>query len=222
MAALLARKEALNRLFSGVPQPEAPAARHRCSLAHGEPITVLASGYSREELLSIRGWLRLPSWKVVECPARAESLEDFAAVRAKVVLLNERVWAKGWRHALATLREMPHRPRAVLTAAPDQQLAVSFLLEGGFEVVPTPLEGGELLRAAGMAWLEWRAKAPGQTAPEPCACAAYFKAVPGNRRKADGPAARHRTPESQRPLGLAVRFGGFAVQRRHRVDKHPA
>ena len=63
----------------------------------------------------------------------------------------------GWLELLAETRTLDHPPKVIVASRQaDDRLWADVLHQGGYDVLPMPLECSEVLRTVSMAWLEWR------------------------------------------------------------------
>ena len=62
-----------------------------------------------------------------------------------------------WADLLALTRKLSNPPKVIVASrAADDHLWADVLHQGGYDVLPLPLQASEALRMVSMAWLEWR------------------------------------------------------------------
>jgi DNA-binding NtrC family response regulator len=62
-----------------------------------------------------------------------------------------------WLELLSETRNLEHPPKVIVASRQaDDRLWADVLHQGGYDVLPMPLESSEVLRTVSMAWLEWR------------------------------------------------------------------
>jgi len=62
-----------------------------------------------------------------------------------------------WLDLLSETRNFDHPPKVIVASRrADDRLWAEVLHQGGYDVMPMPLEAPEVLRTVSMAWLEWR------------------------------------------------------------------
>src|SRR5579872_5693689 len=68
-----------------------------------------------------------------------------------------------WSDLLASTQELPHPPKVlVYSGRTDQDLGSEVLNAGGYELLSTPLQRDEILRATSLACRTWREETRGQ------------------------------------------------------------
>jgi len=62
-----------------------------------------------------------------------------------------------WLELLSETRNLEFPPKVIVASRQaDDRLWADVLHQGGYDVLPMPLQASEVLRTVSMAWLEWR------------------------------------------------------------------
>jgi DNA-binding NtrC family response regulator len=77
-----------------------------------------------------------------------------------------------WLQLLEETRRLAHPPKVIIASRQaDDRMWAEVLHQGGYDVLPLPLESGEVVRTVSMAWLEWRHEHETEAAEAPRAMA---------------------------------------------------
>ena len=77
-----------------------------------------------------------------------------------------------WLQLLEETRNLVHPPKVIIASRQaDDRMWAEVLHQGGYDVLPLPLESGEVVRTVSMAWLEWRHELDAELASAPRAMA---------------------------------------------------
>jgi DNA-binding NtrC family response regulator len=64
---------------------------------------------------------------------------------------------ESWLDLLEATRRLQHPPKVIIASRQaDDRMWAEVLHQGGYDVLPLPLEAREVIRTVSMAWLEWR------------------------------------------------------------------
>jgi len=62
-----------------------------------------------------------------------------------------------WLDLLEQTRNLPYPPKVIVASRrADDRMWAEVLHQGGYDVLPLPLESDEVVRTVSLAWLEWR------------------------------------------------------------------
>jgi DNA-binding NtrC family response regulator len=122
-----------------------------------ETATLLAVRLREEDLLSLRAILSGFNWQLYEAGSVQEALACLEHNRVGVVV-GERDLPDGtWRKLLETVRALPNPPYLVVASHhADHSLWAEVLNLGGYDVLMTPFQAGEVVRVLTLAWRHWQ------------------------------------------------------------------
>ena len=124
------------------PQPEA-AAR----------VEVLLASRCEDDHGSLREIFRHSNWKLYEASNCIEALALLYQFHIPVVICDCSLPEGGWRTLLPVVEAFPGRPRLIVfSRLADEQLWGEVLNLGGYDVLSTPFDAGEVFRVSYLAW----------------------------------------------------------------------
>lgn len=100
------------------------------------------------------------NWQLHTAGSIADAVQHVAEFQTPIVLCAESVDGEPWHVVLQWLRARNPEVQVVIIArSMDDAGSGEALLNGAFDVLPTPLEAPEVLRVVASAWRHWRTSA---------------------------------------------------------------
>jgi DNA-binding NtrC family response regulator len=101
------------------------------------------------------------NWRLEAAATPAEALLRLRQNPMAVVIYEDaepaREEPEAWLELLQETRNLAHPPKVIIASRQaDDRMWAEVLHQGGYDVLPLPLESGEVVRTVSMAWLEWR------------------------------------------------------------------
>jgi DNA-binding NtrC family response regulator len=129
--------------FHEVPQPQTST-------------MLLAVGACRENHVFLKQVLRDTNWELCEARAYRDALMILCKDRMPVVICESCLPDGNWKDILSQVAVLPDAPRLIVTSRePDESLWAEVLNMGGYDVLATPFEKNEVIRAVSRAWQSW-------------------------------------------------------------------
>ena len=118
------------------------------------------------------------NWRLESAATPAEALLRLRDRPMAVLIYEDReppragVETEPWLVLLQETRNLVHPPKVIIASRQaDDRMWAEVLHQGGYDVLPLPLESGEVIRTVSMAWLEWRHEYEAEPAGVPRAMA---------------------------------------------------
>lgn len=123
-------------------------------------IAILLIGPADSRRDALRHILKPPQWEILEAASYAEAVGILNHGRIAVTICDTEIGDGNWQALLANLQSRTDPPNLIVSSRQaDERLWAEVLNLGGYDVLLQPFDGGEVLRAAQMAWTDWREKA---------------------------------------------------------------
>jgi DNA-binding response OmpR family regulator len=114
---------------------------------------VLIVSPGEDDHASLREIFRHSNWKLYEALNRGEAVVLLHERRILVVICERNLPDGSWKTLLDEIEAMPARPRLIVSSRlADNQLWGEVFNLGGYDVLPTPFDAGEVFRVAFLAW----------------------------------------------------------------------
>lgn len=120
-------------------------------------VTILAISPSREDLCALHEILDHSNWILREARNCRQAIDVLQNDPAGVVVCEHSLPDGSWRdvqNALAGLDSPP--PVVVSSMHADDRMWAEVLNLGGYDVLPEPFDGNEVVRILSLAWLHWK------------------------------------------------------------------
>jgi len=122
-------------------------------------IAILLIGPLDSRREALRNILAAPQWKIREAATYDEAVGILNDRRIAVTICDTEIEDGGWQALLVNLQSRAHPPNLIVSSRlADERLWAEVLNLGGYDVLSQPFDCGEVLRAAHMAWMDWRQK----------------------------------------------------------------
>jgi DNA-binding NtrC family response regulator len=96
------------------------------------------------------------NWELREARTYHDALMILCNDRPPVVICESCLPDGNWKDILSQIAVLPDAPRLIVTSRePDESLWAEVLNMGGYDVLATPFEKDEVIRAVSHAWLSW-------------------------------------------------------------------
>jgi DNA-binding NtrC family response regulator len=130
--------------FPKVPQPETAT-------------MLLTVSACRENHVFLKHVFRDTNWELRETRAYRDALMILCNDRMPVVICESCLPDGNWKDILSQVAALPDAPRLIVTSRePDESLWAEVLNMGGYDVLATPFEKDEVIRAVSWAWQSWK------------------------------------------------------------------
>jgi DNA-binding NtrC family response regulator len=100
------------------------------------------------------------NWRLESASTAAEAMLRLRECPMAVVIYEDNEpnpTQEPWLYLLEQSRKLAHPPKVIVASRQaDDRMWAEVLHQGGYDVLPVPLEAGEVVRTVSMAWLEWR------------------------------------------------------------------
>jgi DNA-binding NtrC family response regulator len=97
------------------------------------------------------------NWRLDIARTIGDAVREIVEREIPVVLCGEEIDSQPWEVLLHRVREVkPDTQIVVISRTCDDSLWGEVLTTGAFDVLPVPLEAGEVLRVVASAWRHWR------------------------------------------------------------------
>lgn len=131
----------------------ATMSRLHTTLPTPENISVLVVSANREDYTAVCRILRHGQWRISRALSCNEALPLMREQSFAVVLCEKDLPDGCWRDLVKHAAELPNPPALlVISRYADDKLWSDVLNTGGYDVLPKPLDSGEVTRVIGMAW----------------------------------------------------------------------
>src|ERR1019366_3686105 len=128
-------------------------------------IAILLIGPLDSRRGALRNILTLPQWDIREAATYSEAMGILNNRGIAVTICDTEIEDGNWQALLANLQSRANPPNLIVSARlADERLWAEVLNLGGYDVLVQPFDRGEVLRAARMAWMDWRQKCQSRTA----------------------------------------------------------
>jgi FixJ family two-component response regulator len=118
--------------------------------------TTLVIGLSHDECSAIRKGAEAMGWKNKEVQSYREAMLQLCREKSGVIVCNSRLPDGTWEDILSATATQTVRPRLIVVSRhADERLWAEVLNLGGFDVLASPCDDREILRALEMAWRNW-------------------------------------------------------------------
>ncbi len=132
------------------------------------PVSVLAVTDQDSELSALRSLTSNTQWKLHACSRLSEAGNLVKNHNIGVVIANRNLPDGTWVDLLECLRIRRNAPRLIVCSrGADTQFWAEVLSMGGYDVLTTPFERAEFLRACYLGWLSWSRASRLTTIDEP-------------------------------------------------------
>ena len=133
------------------------------------PIVLLAVAVAPEDLANLRFISGEAGWKLHEAASNQESLAALDEHHISVVIAERDLPGGDWRDLLESLRFRQHPPYLIVASRQaDVHLWAEVLNLGGYDVLATPFQAGEVIRAVRLGWLRWQREQAGRSCSAVC------------------------------------------------------
>jgi DNA-binding response OmpR family regulator len=97
------------------------------------------------------------NWIFYRVPDLSRAIQFLEKKLVPVIVCSKELPGGGtWKDVLAAVRRFPNPPDVlVYTAQPDDRLWMEVLSSGGYDLLPVPFNGDEVLRLIGLASSKW-------------------------------------------------------------------
>ncbi|HYI92688.1 MAG TPA: response regulator [Bryobacteraceae bacterium] len=122
----------------------------------GAPVSVLAATDQDADVAALRFITFNTQWKVHTAGRISEAVEALKDQNIGVVIANRQLPDGTWDDLLQSLRLQRNAARLIVCSpAADTRFWAQVLSMGGYDVLATPFERAEVLRAGYLGWLSW-------------------------------------------------------------------
>ena len=130
---------------------------HAYSLLPNQSPSVLRVLISRHDAQLLEALSKAQGWTFGVAGSWPDALGVVEEHRIAVVLLPREILGTDWREGLRLLLQPSHRSKVLLiTSTPLDSFCQSFVEEGGFGVLPSPLQDVQVLDHVQRAWTSWK------------------------------------------------------------------
>jgi DNA-binding NtrC family response regulator len=120
---------------------------------------LLAVSACWENRVFLKQAFRDTNWELREARTYHDALMILCNDRMPVVICESCLPDGNWKDILSQIAVLPDAPRLIVTSRePDESLWAEVLNMGGYDVLATPFEKGEVIRAVSHAWLSWESE----------------------------------------------------------------
>jgi DNA-binding NtrC family response regulator len=127
------------------------------SLDTWAPVSVLLASPLDEDHASLREILTRSRWRLFETRTCHEALALIQRHGVPIVICERTLPDGDWRTLLGATVDMPQRPQIIVTSRlADHHLWADVLSLGGYDVLMTPFDAGEVSRVVFLAWFSSR------------------------------------------------------------------
>ena len=125
------------------------------------PVTVLLVSGQPADRRSLQQILARSCWKLQVSATCAEGLALLRQKRVPVVICDAGQSDTDWRLLLNGMSDLPSRSALIVSSRlADERLWAEVLNLGGYDVLSTPFDRREVLRACFLAWQNWERSTP--------------------------------------------------------------
>lgn len=119
-------------------------------------VTILLVSAHQSDRISLRRILSHPNWKLRVSSNYLDAVAFLQQNRVPVVICDAESADSNWRRLLHTLSDLPDPPILIVSSRlADEYLWAEVLNFGGYDVLPTPFDDGEVQRVIYLAWQFW-------------------------------------------------------------------
>ncbi|MGA2589193.1 MAG: hypothetical protein ABSH32_04705 [Bryobacteraceae bacterium] len=112
---------------------------------------------SRDDQYSLNEIFRHSRWDLHLLPALRNTRKMLNEVAPGVVIAGSSLPDGSWKDVLRELSHMQQPPPLIVTSGlADERLWAEVLNLGGYDVLSTPFQADEVVRAVSLAWRHWR------------------------------------------------------------------
>jgi DNA-binding NtrC family response regulator len=170
-----------------MPTPSSPSAPRRIPPGKAEPnpsvevLLVAAAGNTRA---LFNQTFENTNWHLESAVTPAEALLRLRERPMAIVIYEDstpadmaprEVESEPWLQLIEQTRNLAQPPKVIVASRQaDDRMWAEVLHQGGYDVLPLPLEPGEVVRTVSMAWLEWRHEQESAPALRAMAAAASY------------------------------------------------
>ena len=110
----------------------------------------------REDYAFLKQVFRDTNWELREARSYRDTRMILCNARMPVVICEASLPDGNWKDILSQVAVLPDAPRLIVTSRePDERLWAEVLSMGGHDVLTTPFDQNELIRAVRSAWQSW-------------------------------------------------------------------
>jgi len=119
----------------------------------GPGLTVVMASPSKDDHHTLRRICRHWKWRAYQAHTCREALSLVRQRRIPVVICERNLPDGDWTSVLGGLKELPHRPQLIVSSRlADHRLWADVLDLGGYDLLISPFDAGEVSRVVFMAW----------------------------------------------------------------------
>lgn len=120
-------------------------------------VTVLAVSSNKEDLSTLHEILHHSNWAVREAANCHQALDVLHHQPASVIVCDHKLPDGTWRDIQGAVTSLPWPPPVVVSSRhADDRMWAEVLNLGGYDVLPEPFDGPEVIRILSLAWLHWK------------------------------------------------------------------
>jgi DNA-binding NtrC family response regulator len=116
---------------------------------------LLAVGACREDQVFLKQVFRDTNWELREARTYRDALMILCNDRMPVVICQSCLPDGNWKDILSQVAVLPDAPRLIVTSREPESLWAEVLNMGGYDVLTTPFDKNEVMRAVSRAWQSW-------------------------------------------------------------------
>jgi DNA-binding NtrC family response regulator len=121
-----------------------------------KPVTVLLVSAHQTDRTSLQHILACTCWKLQVRTDWRDGLALLRQSRVPVVICDSETTDGDWRSLLHKMAYLPDAPKLIVSSRlADERLWAEVLNLGGYDVLATPFDPGEVLQACFSAWQNW-------------------------------------------------------------------
>jgi DNA-binding NtrC family response regulator len=122
----------------------------------GDVVKVLLVSAHQSDRVTLQRILSRTKWKLLVSSNCQEALVFLQQHRVPVVICDSESSVNNWRLLLHSFADLPDPPILIVSSRlADECLWAEVLNLGGYDVLPTPFDAGEVLRVSFLAWQFW-------------------------------------------------------------------
>lgn len=122
----------------------------------GTPVTVLLVSTHPSDRLDLQRIMARSSWRLQVRATCGDGLALLRQKRVAVVICDGERDGHDWRWLLYEMADLPAPPKLIVSSRlADERLWAEVLNLGGYDVLATPFDEHEVLRACFLAWQNW-------------------------------------------------------------------
>jgi DNA-binding NtrC family response regulator len=121
------------------------------------PTTLLAVSDQEDDLHLLEQTFRGTNWRLSKAKSYREAMAILCRDRMPVVICRCCLPDGNWKDILSQIAELPDAPRLIV-ASGEPDLCAEVINLGGYDLLTTPLDQHEVIRAVGCAWRNWESE----------------------------------------------------------------